>query len=93
MKPIISSLVLVASFCMAHVAFAQQARGGDVEYCRSMAQAYLSQNPAQEAPTAGDATLLDDCTRNTSGTTALLKEKLASHGIDMPKPALAGALQ
>src|SRR5262249_16516684 len=96
MKSIVSSLVLAASLGlsslgMVQAAFAQQPGSGDVEYCRSMARAYLTQLPAQEAPTVADGMLLDDCSKNTSGSTVGLKEKLAWHGIDMPKPAVAGA--
>ncbi len=88
MKPIVSSLALAAMLGMAHAAVAQQARGDSsgVDYCRTLARAYLSQNPVQSSPTVGDAMLSDNCTSNTQATTALLKQKLVDHGIDMPKP-------
>ena len=91
MKPILSSLVLVAAFGMATSAFAQGA--GDADYCRTLARAYLSQNAVQASPNVADATLLDSCGSDTLRTTALLKQKITSHGIDMPKPTLAGAGQ
>ena len=91
MKPIVSSLVLAAAFGMAHAAFAQGA--GDADYCRTLARAYLSQNPVQSSPNVADATLLDGCGTDTAGTTAILKQKIASHGIDMPKATMAGAGQ
>ena len=89
MKPIVSSLALAAVLGMAHVAVAQQAARGDaggVDYCRTLARAYLSQNSGQESPNAAEAMLTDDCTSKTQATTALLKQKLVDHGIDMPKP-------
>jgi hypothetical protein len=91
MKPIISSLVLVAAFGMAHAAFAQSA--GDADYCRTLAKAYLSQNPVQSSPNVSDAMLPDQCGTNAPATIAVLKQKIASHGIDMPKPSMAGAGQ
>ena len=91
MKPILSSLVLVAAFGMANAAFAQGA--GDADYCRTLAKAYLSQSPVQSTPNVADATLLDSCGSDTVRTTAILKQKISSHGIDMPKPAMAGAGQ
>jgi hypothetical protein len=91
MKSIVSSLVLVAAVGMAHAAMAQGA--GDADYCRTLARAYLSQNPVQSSPNVADATLLDGCSSNTQATTAILKQKIASHGIDMPKPTMAGAGQ
>jgi hypothetical protein len=91
MKPIISSLVVVAAIGMAHAAFAQGA--GDADYCRTLAKTYLSQNPVQSSPNVADATLLDSCGSDTVRTTALLKQKISSHGIDMPKPTMAGAGQ
>ena len=87
MKTVISSLVAVAALGMAHAAMAQA--GGDADYCRTLARAYLSQNPVQSSPNVADATLLDSCTSNAQGTTALLKRKLADHGIDLPKPTMA----
>ena len=87
MKPIVSSLVVVAALGMAHAAFAQGA--GDADYCRTLAKTYLSQNPVQSSPNAADATLVDSCSSNAQGTTALLKRKLADHGIDLPKPTMA----
>jgi len=89
MKPIVSSLALAAMLGMAHAAMAQQAARGDaggVDYCRTLARAYLSQNSVQASPNAADAMLTDSCTSNTQATTALLKQKLVDHGIDMPKP-------
>ena len=89
MKPIISSLALAAMLGMAHAAVAQQAARGDaggVDYCRTLARAYLSQNSVQASPNAADAMLTDDCMSKTQATTALLKQKLVDHGIDMPKP-------
>ena len=91
MKPIISSLVAVAALGMAHAAFAQS--GGDADYCRTLAKTYLSQNPVQSSPNVADATLPDQCGTNTQATIALLKQKISSHGIDMPKAAMAGAGQ
>jgi hypothetical protein len=91
MKPIVSSLVLVAALGMAHAAFAQGA--GDADYCRTLAKAYLAQSPVQSTPNVADATLLDSCGSDTVRTTAVLKQKIASHGIDMPKQAVAGASQ
>ena len=91
MKSIVSSLVLVAAFGMAHAAFAQGA--GDADYCRTLAKAYLSQSPVQSTPNVADATLLDSCGSDTVRTTAVLKQKISSHGIDMPKQAVAGASQ
>ncbi len=88
MKSIISSLVVVAALGMAHAAMAQQA-ASDVDYCRVLARAYLSQNPVQASPNVADATLADSCTTNAQGTTALLKHKLADHGIDLPKSTVA----
>jgi hypothetical protein len=87
MRAIVSSLVLAAAFGMAHAAMAQSA--SDVDYCRTLARAYLSQNPVQSSPNAADATLVDSCSSNAQGTTALLKRKLADHGIDLPKPTMA----
>jgi hypothetical protein len=89
MKPIVSSLALAAMLGMAHAAVAQQAASGDAggaDYCRTLARAYLSQNPVQSSPNVADATLADSCTSDTQATTALLKRKLVDHGIDMPKP-------
>jgi hypothetical protein len=91
MKPIVSSLVLVAALGMAHAALAQGA--GDADYCRTLARTYLSQNPVQSSPNVADATLADSCSTSTQATIATLKEKIASHGIDMPKPTMAGAGQ
>ena len=91
MKPIISSLVAVAALGMAHAAFAQGA--GDADYCRTLARTYLSQNPVQSSPNVADATLPDRCGTDTQNTIALLKQKISSHGIDMPKPTMAGAGQ
>lgn len=88
MKSVISSLVAVAALGMAHAASAQQA-ASDVDYCRSLARAYLSQNPVQSSPNVADATLLDSCSSNAQATTAQLKQRFASHGIDLPKPAMA----
>lgn len=89
MKPIVSSLALAAMLGMAHAAGAQQAASGDaggVDYCRTLARAYLSQNSVQASPNVSDAMLTDNCTTDTQATTAILKHKLADHGIDMPKP-------
>jgi hypothetical protein len=91
MKPIISSLVLVAALGVAHTAFAQGA--GDADYCRTLAKTYLSQNPVQSSPNVGDAMLSDNCARDTQGTIAVLKQKISSHGIDLPKATMAGAGQ
>ena len=87
MRAIVSSLVLAAAFGMAHAAMAQSA--SDVDYCRTLARAYLSQNPVQSSPNVADATLIDSCSSNAQGTTSLLKRKLADHGIDLPKPTMA----
>jgi len=92
MKSIVSSLVVVAALGMAQVAMAQQT-ASDTEYCRTLARAYLSQNPVQASPNVADATLADSCSSNAQGTIGVLKQKLASHGIDMPKPTMAGAGQ
>jgi hypothetical protein len=89
MKPIVSSLALAAMLGMAHAAVAQQAAGGDaggVDYCRTLARAYLSQNAVQASPNVSDAMLSDNCASDPQATTAILKHKLADHGIDMPKP-------
>jgi hypothetical protein len=91
MKSIVSSLVLVAAFGMAHAAYAQGA--GDADYCRTLAKAYLAQNPVQSSPNVSDAELADNCGTDTVRTTAILKQKMASHGIDMPKQTVAGAGQ
>ena len=91
MKPIISSLVAVAALGVAHAALAQGA--GDAEYCRTLARTYLSQNPVQSSPNVADATLPDQCGTNAPATIAVLKQKISSHGIDMPKATLAGAGQ
>jgi hypothetical protein len=88
-----SSLVVIAALGLAHAAIAQQAAASEVDYCRTLARAYLSQNPVQATPNVEDATLADSCATYTQGTTALLKQKLASHGIDLPKPTMAGAGQ
>lgn len=88
MKSVISSLVVVAALGMAHAASAQQA-ASDADYCRTLARAYLGQNPVQSSPNVADATLLDSCGSNAQATTALLKRKLADHGIDLPKPTMA----
>jgi len=93
MKSIVCSFVLAATLGVTQAAVAQQAANGDVEYCRTLARTYLSQNPVQASPNVADATLADGCSTNAQGTTATLKEKLASHGIDMPKPAMAGVGQ
>jgi len=90
MKPIVSSLALAAVLGMAHAAMAQQAASGDaggVDYCRTLARAYLSQNAVQAAPVASDAMLSDNCASDTQATTAILTHKLADHGIDIPKPS------
>jgi len=89
MKPIVSSLAVAAMLGMAHAAVAQQAARGDaggVDYCRTLARAYLSQNSGQASPNAADAMLTDNCTSNTQATTAMLKQKLVDHGIDLPTP-------
>jgi hypothetical protein len=89
MKPIVSSLALVAMLGMAHAAVAQQAASGGaggVDYCRTLARAYLSQNSVNASPNVADALLVDNCTSDTQATTAILKQKLVDHGIDMPKP-------
>ena len=91
MKPIISSLVAVAALGVAHAALAQGA--GDAEYCRTLARTYLSQNPVQSSPNVADATLPDQCGTNAPATIAILKQKISSHGIDMPKASMAGAGQ
>jgi hypothetical protein len=68
---------------------AQQAAGGDaagVDYCRTLVRAYLSQNPVQSSPIASDAMMSDNCASDTQRTTALVKQKLVDHGIDMPRP-------
>jgi hypothetical protein len=85
MRPIVSTLVIAATLVMAHMAAAQQA-SGDVAFCRTLARAYLSQNPVQSSPNVADATLADSCSGDTQATTATLKRKLADHGIDMPQP-------
>jgi hypothetical protein len=88
MKPIVSSLALAAMFGMAPAAGAQQAARGDaagVDYCRTLARTYLGQNPVQSSPNVADATLADGCSSDTQATTAILKHKLADHGIDRPK--------
>jgi hypothetical protein len=92
MKPVVSSLVLATALAMADAAMAQQPPS-DAEYCRTLARAYLSQNPVQSSPNVADATLLDSCAGDAQGTTATLKQKLAAHGIDLPKPTMAGAGQ
>jgi hypothetical protein len=89
MRSIVSSFVVVAALSVAHAALAQQ--NGDAQYCRTLARAYLSQNPVQATPNVADATLADSCGGDTQGTIAILKQKLASHGIDLPKPTTAGA--
>lgn len=89
MKPILSSLVAVAALGVSHAAMAQHGDAAAVDYCRTLARAYLSQNPVQSAPNAADATLADSCGSDTTGATATLKRKLADHGIDLPKPAMA----
>jgi hypothetical protein len=89
MKPIVSSLALAAVLGMAHAAVAQQAASGDaagVDYCRTLVRAYLSQNPVQSSPIASEAMMSDNCASDTQRTTALVKQKLVDHGIDMPKP-------
>lgn len=88
MKSIISSFVLVAALGLTQAAVAQQAASGEsgADYCRTLARAYLSQNPVQSSPTVGDAMLMDECTSETQATTVMLKRKLVDHGIDMPKP-------
>ena len=91
MKPILSSLVVVAALGMAHAAFAQS--GGDANYCRTLARTYLAQNPVQSTPNVADATLPDRCGTDTQATLALLKEKFSSHGMDLPKASVAGAGQ
>ena len=89
MKSVISSLVVVAALGMAHAAMAQQA-ASDVDYCRTLARTYVGQNPVQSSPNVTDATLVDDCSSNAQGTITVLKRKLADHGIDLPKPTMAG---
>lgn len=89
MRPIVSSLALVAALAMAHTA-AAQSDASAVDYCRTLARAYLSQNPVQATPNVNDATLADSCTGDTPSATTALKRKLADHGIDLPKPAIAG---
>lgn len=89
MKSIVTSLVLTAALGMTHAAFAQSA--GDVDYCRLLARTYLAQNPVQSSPNASDAELADTCGSDTQRTLAALKQKMASHGIDMPKQTVAGA--
>lgn len=89
MKPIVSSLALAVLLGLAHAAMAQQAASGDAggaEYCRTLARAYLTQNPVQSSPNVSDAMLSDNCASDTQATIAILKHKLADHGIDMPKP-------
>jgi hypothetical protein len=90
MKIFVSSLVAITALGMAQAAMAQ-ASGAEVDYCRTLARAYLSQNPVQASPNVADATLADSCSGNTQGTIALLKRKLADHGIDLPKPTSAAA--
>ena len=88
MRPIVSFLALAAALGMAHAAAAQQAARGDaaaVDYCRTLAKSYTSQIPVQSTPNVADATLADGCAGDTQGQTALLKRKLADHGIDLPK--------
>jgi hypothetical protein len=91
MKSIVSSLVLVAAFGVANAAFAQGA--ADADYCRTLAKAYNAQSPVQASPNVADAELADNCGTDTTCTTAILKQKMASHGIDMPKQTVAGAGQ
>jgi hypothetical protein len=86
MRPIVSTLVIAAALGMAYAAAAQQAAGSNIDYCRTLARAYLSQNPVQASPNVADATLADSCATDAQGTTATLKQKLASHGIDLPPP-------
>jgi hypothetical protein len=89
MKPIISSLALAAMLGMAHAAVAQQAASGDasgVDYCRTLVRTYLSQNSVNASPNAAEAMMSDNCASDTQRTTALVKQKLVDHGIDMPKP-------
>jgi len=88
MRPIVSSFVLAAAFGFAHAAAAQQAASGDpgaVDYCRTLARTYLSQNPVQSSPNVADATIADSCSSDTQATTATLEHKLTDHGIDLPK--------
>lgn len=89
MRSIVSTFILAAALGVAHAAVAQQAANGDAagaDYCRTLARAYLSQNPVQSSPNVVDATLVDSCGSDTQATTATLKRKLADHGIDLPKP-------
>lgn len=87
MKPIVSSLAVAALLGMAHAAMAQQGgAAGGPDYCRTLARAYLSQNSVQASPNVSDAMLADNCATDAQGTTAILKQKLADHGIDMPQP-------
>jgi hypothetical protein len=90
MRSIVSSFIVVAALGMTHAALAQQT-ASEADYCRTLARAYLSQNPVQGSPNVADATLADGCSSNAQGTIGVLKQKLASHGIDLPKPATAGA--
>jgi endonuclease YncB( thermonuclease family) len=91
LKTIVSSIVLVGTLVAAHAGMAQQAASGDVEYCRTLAKAYLSQNSVQATPNVADATLADGCTGDVQGATASLKRKLADHGIDLPKQSTIAA--
>jgi hypothetical protein len=91
MKSVVFSLAVVATLGLAQVAMAQQAAGGEADYCRMLARTYLSQNPVQSTPSVADATLADGCGGDTQATTAVLKRKLADHGIDLPKPATVAA--
>jgi hypothetical protein len=88
-RPIVCSVIFAAALGMAGAAAAQQPARSDVDYCRTLARAYLSQNPVQSSPNVADATLADSCAGDTQGTTALLKRKFVDHGIDLPKPAVA----
>jgi hypothetical protein len=92
MKFVVSSLVVVAATLgVAQATMAQQAAGSEADYCRMLARTYLSQNPVQSTPSVADATLADGCTTDAQATTALLKRKLADHGIDLPKPSTVAA--
>jgi hypothetical protein len=88
MKIVNYCLIAGLTFGLPLAAAAQQnaatANASDVKYCQTLAQAYGSMLPAQEAPVAGNTVSLGRCDTDTQATIATLETKMKAQKFDLP---------
>ena len=79
-----TGLTLGFSLCAAAQQGPSEAAAGDAKYCGSLAKAYQSTFPTQEAMPVSDVVMLSQCDSNARTTIPALEKKLADKKISLP---------